>query len=56
MQKSPTSREIQSTMRDHLTPIRTATIKKINKNKTGNTSVGKDMEKLTGNPVLPAEL
>ena len=28
MQKSPTSREIQSTMRDHLTPIRMATIKK----------------------------
>ena len=29
--------------------------KKIN-NKIGNTSVGKDMEKLTGNPVLPVEL
>ena len=55
MQKSPTSREIQSTMRDHLTPIRMATIKK-KKKKTGNTNVGKDMEKLTGNPVLPAEL
>lgn len=59
VQKSPISRETQMTIRDHLTPIRMATIKekkkKIN-NKIGNTSVGKDMEKLTGNPVLPVEL
>ena len=56
MQKSPTSREIQSTMRDHLTPIRMATIKKKIKNKTGNTSVGKDMEKLTGNAVFASRI